>query len=71
MEGSGLERRHWLDRSWTGAGRHISGLRCRWEDHRARIAMKGQKKVVQGNQLNKEEHLHRMSNKEAESDFTH
>eukprot|EP00972_Heterocapsa_arctica_P072370 10690272-Heterocapsa_arctica.AAC.1 len=33
--------------------------------------MKGQKRVVQGNQLNKDEHLHRMRNKEEESDFNY
>eukprot|EP00972_Heterocapsa_arctica_P012315 1807484-Heterocapsa_arctica.AAC.1 len=33
--------------------------------------MKGQKRFVQGNQLNRDEHLHRMRNKEAESDSTY
>eukprot|EP00972_Heterocapsa_arctica_P001752 250892-Heterocapsa_arctica.AAC.1 len=71
MEGTRLDRRHWMDIFWTRSERHISGLRCRWEDHHTRIDMKGQKKVVQGNQLEKYEHLHRMRSKEADSVITH
>eukprot|EP00972_Heterocapsa_arctica_P046016 6789365-Heterocapsa_arctica.AAC.1 len=47
---------------WTGVGRHISGVRCGWENHRTRIGTKGQSKVEQRNHLDMEEHLYRMNN---------
>eukprot|EP00972_Heterocapsa_arctica_P033781 4972358-Heterocapsa_arctica.AAC.1 len=64
MEGTRLDRRHRLGGVWTKSGRHISRLRSGWEDHHARIGTKVHKLVTQGNDLNMEEHLHRMRTNE-------
>eukprot|EP00972_Heterocapsa_arctica_P110755 16308313-Heterocapsa_arctica.AAC.1 len=71
MEGTRLGRRHRMDRSWAESGRHIPRLRSRWEDHHARIGVKGHKLVTQGKELNIEDHLHRMRTNEGVEASTH